>query len=164
MLSEAIDMDKERFIEVAKILIIDDEISNVRLLERVLEREGYIDVSMTTDPRHAIHMFTESQPDLILLDLFMPHMNGFEVMASLSELIPARTFLPIIVLTADTTIKTRHNALDSGAVDFITKPFDNLEVSLRIKNALRTRFLYLELNSQNQILFDVLPNRKRHDH
>lgn len=156
-------MNSDNFINKAKILIVDDEITNVRLLEKILEREGYGDVSMTTDPRHAINLFTDSQPDLILLDLYMPHMNGFEVMDLLKELIPARSFLPIIVLTADATVEARHTALDNGAIDFITKPFDNLEVTLRIKNALRTRFLYLELNNQNQILFDVLPNRKRRE-
>lgn len=156
-------MNSDDLITHAKILIVDDEISSVRLLEKILEREGYSDVSTTTDPRQAINMFTDSQPDLILLDLYMPHMNGFEVMESLSELIPAKTFLPIIVLTADASDNARHTALDSGANDFLTKPFDTLEVSLRIRNALRTRFLYLELNNQNQILFDVLPNRKRRD-
>lgn len=145
----------------AKILIIDDEATNIHLLEKMLHREGYRNVSTTTDPRHAITMFTENQPDLVLLDLYMPHINGFEVMDLLNDLLPPNTFLPIIVLTADASAKTRHNSLDNGAIDFLCKPFDNLEVILRIRNALRTRFLYLELNSQNQILFDVLPNRKR---
>jgi DNA-binding response OmpR family regulator len=145
----------------AKILIIDDEATNVHLLEKMLQREGYRNVSTTTDPRHGITMFTQDQPDLVLLDLYMPHINGFEVMDMLNDLTPDNTFLPIIVLTADTSTTTRHTSLDNGAIDFLCKPFDNLEVVLRIRNALRTRFLYLELSSQNQILFDVLPNRKR---
>jgi PleD family two-component response regulator len=149
------------FLHRAKILIIDDEITNVRLLEKILARDGYTNVSMTTDARHALTMFRENEPDLILLDLYMPHINGFEVMNLIGDLLPDSTFLPIIVLTADTSIKTRHNALDNGATDFLCKPFDNLEVTLRIRNALRTRFLYRELKNQNQILLDVFPRRTR---
>ena len=145
----------------AKILVIDDEVSNIRLLEKILVREGYGQVSTTTDPRHAITMFTENEPDLVLLDLYMPHINGFEIMDTFNDLLPENSFLPIIVLTADTTAKTRHNALDAGASDFLCKPFDNLEVTLRIRNALRTRFLYRELKNQNQILLDVFPNWRR---
>lgn len=143
----------------AKILIVDDEIANVRLLEKILEREGYLNVAMTTDSRDVVNMFADNQPDLILLDLHMPHITGFEVMALLGKLVPATTFLPIIVLTADATMDSRLKALSNGATDLISKPFDKLEVALRIKNVLRTRFLHLALENQNQILDERVHDR-----
>ncbi len=143
----------------AKILIVDDELTNVRLLEKILAREGYLNVSMTTDPRHVVNMFADNQPDLVLLDLHMPHINGFEVLSSLAEITSAKTVLPIIVLTADATSEARRKALANGATDLISKPFDNLEVVLRIKNVLRTRFLHLELENQNQILDERVQER-----
>jgi signal transduction histidine kinase len=136
----------------AKILIVDDEIANVRLLEKILAAEGYRYVSMTTDSREAANMFVDNEPDIVLLDLNMPHQNGYDVMATLSHLIPAKAFLPIVILTADVTPASKRRALGSGATDFVCKPFDNLEVALRIKNLLRTRLLHLEMQNQNQIL------------
>ncbi len=143
----------------AKILIVDDELANVRLLEKILAREGYLNVSMTTDSRDVANLFADNQPDLILLDLHMPHLNGFEIMDLLGKLIPEKTFLPIIVLTADATVEARRKALANGAMDLISKPFDNLEVALRIKNAVRTRFLHLDLENQNQILDERVRER-----
>lgn len=143
----------------AKILIVDDELANVRLLEKILEREGYLNVSMTTDPRDVANLFADNQPDLILLDLHMPHLTGFEIMDSLVKLVPEKTFLPIIILTADATVEARRKALAGGAMDLIAKPFDNLEVALRIKNAVRTRFLHLELQNQNHILDERVRER-----
>lgn len=136
----------------AKILIIDDELGNVRLLEKILLREGYLNISLTTDPRDAISMFADDEPDLILLDLHMPHQTGFEVMASLASLQDPTVLVPIIVLTADVTPEAKHRALSGGATDFLSKPFDNTEVALRIKNALRARFLQRKLDNQNKIL------------
>jgi signal transduction histidine kinase len=143
----------------AKILIVDDEIANVRLLEKILAAEGYRNVSMTTDSRDAANMFVDNEPDMVLLDLNMPHQNGYDVMATLSHLIPAKAFLPVIILTADATPASKRRALGGGATDFICKPFDNLEVALRIKNLLRTRFLHLEMQNQNQILDERVRER-----
>jgi len=136
----------------AKILIIDDELMNVRLLEKILLREGYLNISLTTDSRDAISMFADDEPDLVLLDLHMPHQTGFEVMASLASLQDPTVLVPIIVLTADVTPEAKHRALSSGATDFLSKPFDNTEVALRIKNALRARFQQRKLDNQNKIL------------
>jgi signal transduction histidine kinase len=143
----------------AKILIIDDEIANVRLLAKILAAEGYHNVSMTTDSRDAANIFIDNDPDMVLLDLNMPHQTGYDVMATLSHLIPDKAFLPILILTADATPASKRRALGGGATDFICKPFDNLEVALRIKNLLRTRFLQLEMQNQNQILDERVRER-----
>jgi len=136
----------------ARIMIVDDEPANVRLLERMLTRAGYPNLRGTTDARDAVPCFLEHQPDLVLLDLLMPHMDGFEVMRCLAPLIPDGSFVPIIVLTADITAEAKQRALAGGAKDFVTKPFDQTELLLRIRNLLETRFLQLQLQQRNDIL------------
>jgi signal transduction histidine kinase len=132
----------------AKILVIDDEPSNVRLLERMLEMFGGLEWRCTTDPREAIPLFAEFQPDLVLTDLHMPHLDGYQVMEQLKQIIPDDVFLPIVVLTADVTPETRRKALFAGASDFITKPLDTTEVQLRLRNLLESRFLNQKLEDQ----------------
>lgn len=149
------------FIRQAKILIVDDELPNVRLLESLLKRNGYENLFSTTDSRRAIPIFTEHSPDLVLLDLNMPHLDGYDVLRLLTQLVPEQQFLPIIVLTADERPATKRRALASGASDFLCKPFDNQEVALRIKNALRTRGLHLQLQNQNSLLEERVNERTR---
>ena len=132
----------------AKILIVDDEPSNVRLLERMLELFGGLEWRCTTDPREAVPLFAEFQPDLVLTDLHMPHMDGYQVMEELRQIIPEDVFLPIVVLTADATPETRRKALFAGASDFITKPLDTIEVQLRLRNLLESRFLNQKLDDR----------------
>jgi signal transduction histidine kinase len=132
----------------AKILVVDDEPSNVRLLERMLDLFGGLEYRCTTDPREAVSMFAEFEPDLVLTDLHMPHLDGYQLMARFRQLIPEDSFLPIVVLTADITAETRRRALATGASDFITKPLDTTEVQLRIRNLLENRFLNLRLEEQ----------------
>jgi len=136
----------------ARIVIVDDEPANVRLLERILQQAGYTDLTSTTDPRDALALCKETEPDLILLDLHMPHVDGFAVMAELRPLLADDNYLPILVLTADITRDAKQRALSGGAKDFLTKPIDSIEVVLRIKNLLDTRFLHLQLQDQNVIL------------
>ncbi|MHB8776214.1 MAG: PAS domain S-box protein, partial [Anaerolineales bacterium] len=136
----------------ARILIVDDQETNNFLLESILELNGYLHYKSLTDPRQVLALYAEFQPDLILLDLMMPHLDGFAVMEGLRPLIPANTYFPILVLTADVTAETKRRALSSGATDFLTKPLDTVEVMLRIRNLLETRFLHLQLQNQNQIL------------
>ena len=136
----------------ARILIVDDQPSNVLLLEGILQEEDYTAYRSLTDARQALPVYLEYQPDLILLDLQMPYLNGFEIMNQLRARIPQGTFLPILVLTADITSETKRRALAEGATDFLTKPFDPIEVSLRIRNLLQTRALHLQLQDQNQAL------------
>jgi cyclic di-GMP phosphodiesterase len=144
-------MGKTAFPE-ARILIVDDEVVNVLLLEELLRREGYANIHSTTDPRAFFSLFAEAEPDLVLLDLMMPELSGFEVMERLGQLIPAETYLPILVLTADVSRAARHKALTGEATDFLTKPFDHTEVALRIRNLLTTRYFHRQLRNQNQRL------------
>jgi putative two-component system response regulator len=143
---------KDEIVKNAKILIIDDHEANVRVLELMLRRAGYHQYESLTDPRLVMQHFADFQPDLLLLDLLMPHLDGFAVMEQLRPLVAAETFLPILVLTADVTPETKRKALAAGAKDFLSKPFDVVEILLRIGNLLETRFLYQELYQQNQSL------------
>src|SRR5881296_3112998 len=140
-----------------RILVVDDEPANVRLLERMLADVGYRQVRSTTDSRQVLALYAEFQPDLILLDLMMPHLDGIEVIRQLQ--IPDDVFLPILVLTADATSEAKKRALEAGAKDFLTKPFDRLEVMLRIRNLLDTRSLYLDLERHNRSLEQVIAER-----
>ncbi len=145
----------------ARILIVDDEIANVQLLERLLQRTGYSNPRSTTDPRTVLQHYREMQPDLILLDLHMPHLDGFAVLEQVRTARPQGDYLPILVLTADITAAAKQRALTLGATDFLTKPFDVTEVQLRIRNLLETRFLHRQLQAQNQILEDKVRERTR---
>jgi DNA-binding response OmpR family regulator len=136
----------------ARFLIVDDEETNLRVLEAMLRRAGYTDVTSTGDPRQVISLYSDLGPDIVLLDLMMPHMDGYQLMEELSKEQSEDTYLPIVVLTADTTRRSRERALSLGANDFLTKPFDQQEVLLRIRNLLETRALYLRLQEQQSIL------------
>lgn len=133
----------------AKILIIDDADANLRLLEDLLSREGFHQVISTADSTRAIDLFTAFEPDLILLDLMMPELDGYAVLEILSRHIPKNEYLPVLVLTADATIAARRKALALGAKDFLTKPFDTIEAMLRVWNLLETRLLYRQLKALN---------------
>lgn len=135
-----------------KILVVDDELANVQLLEKILMRSGFANVSFTTDSRRVAAMVVDDDPDLLLLDLNMPHPDGYKVLGLLRELVPQGGFLPVIVLTADITPEAKHRALGGGATDFLSKPFDHAEVVLRVQNALRTRFLHRQMQQENAML------------
>jgi len=143
----------------AKILIVDDQETNLHLLKSVLKKANYTNIMTMSDPRDALHSFSMLQPDLIMLDLMMPYMSGFEVMELLRPLIAQEDYLPILVLTADATSKVKHRALDMGAHDFLAKPIDTVEVLLRVHNLLKTRFLHLHLADRNRSLEDEVSER-----
>jgi signal transduction histidine kinase/DNA-binding NarL/FixJ family response regulator len=128
----------------ASILVVDDEEANIDLLEGLLRDEGYTHITSSGDARHALPLFREVQPDLVLLDLHMPHIDGFEVLRQLAAATPRGSYVPVLVLTADVTPEARQRALSSGARDFLTKPIDATETLLRIRNLLETRMLHLE--------------------
>jgi len=132
----------------ARILVVDDERVNVVLLERILEQDGYTNVRSTTKSEQAVALYDEFEPDLILLDLHMPGLDGFAVMERLEDRIASDTFLPILILTADIRPEVKRRALSAGAKDFVTKPFDRTEVLLRIQNLLETRSLHLRLRPE----------------
>ena len=133
-----------RVMEEAAILLVDDEMANLHLLEEFLKFDGFENVALTTDPRRVPEMFEQMKPDILLLDLHMPHLDGFSVMRQLRGALPAGDYFPILVLTADVTSETKLRALSEGASDFLTKPLDAVEVVLRIRNLLATRFLHLQ--------------------
>jgi putative two-component system response regulator len=135
--------------QTAKILIVDDQAANILLLTRLLqELGGYSHIASTTNPRETFTLLTDFEPDIILLDLSMPGLDGFGVMEQLAMILPADSFLPIIVLTADISTSTKQRALQAGASDFLTKPFDSTEALLRIRNLLETRSLHLKLEAR----------------
>ncbi|MEP6668437.1 MAG: adenylate/guanylate cyclase domain-containing protein [Chthoniobacter sp.] len=136
----------------ARILLVDDQQPNLDLLEVFLGDAGYTDLHSTRDPRRVCELLDTLQPDLVVLDLHMPQMDGFEVMAALRPRIPATSYLPIIVLTADATREARERALSAGANDFLTKPLDETETLLRIRNLLATRALHLALQDRHACL------------
>jgi CheY-like chemotaxis protein len=139
----------EQEFQGARILIVDDQAANIQLLERLLAQAGYADVHATSDPHGVGALHREHDFDLILLDLQMPGMDGFQVMATL-QTSPATSYLPVIVLTAQPGHKLR--ALQAGAKDFISKPFDLIEVTTRIRNMLEVRLMHRRLEAHNQEL------------
>jgi putative two-component system response regulator len=148
---------KEDFLN-AKILIVDDEIANIALLEDILENEGYINFKSTSDSRKALNLYKEYRPDLVLLDLNMPYIDGFKVMEQLNEF-EKNSYAPILVLTAQSDRNTRLRALAAGARDYIEKPFDITEVIQRISNMLEIRLLHNQVRDQNAILEERVKER-----
>jgi len=140
----------------ASILIVDDQESNVILLEQLLSEAGYTRVASTMDPQEVCALHRRKCYDLILLDLQMPRMDGFQVMEGLKTN-AADGYLPVIVLTAQPGHKLR--ALQAGAKDFISKPFDLVEVKTRIHNMLEVRLLYKELEDFNKVLERTVQER-----
>jgi putative two-component system response regulator len=142
----------------ASILIVDDEPANVLLLEKLLASQGYRHVSATTDPRRAIEIYRAQPPDLVLLDLSMPELDGFAVMDALNAL-EHDSYPPILVLTALSDQPTRVRALESGARDFLTKPIEFRETLCRIRNALELRLMHNRLHEQKLALEDTVRAR-----
>ena len=151
-----IQLERRDIIQNGRILIVDDEPANVLLLERILQQAGYANFSKTNDPREVLEFFTVYKPDLILLDLMMPNVDGYALLTQLRSRIPDNHYLPILVLTADVSAKARQHALSLGAKDFLTKPFDAAEVLLRVYNLLETRWISVELHEQIRVLEEQL--------
>jgi putative nucleotidyltransferase with HDIG domain len=145
----------------ARILIVDDDPSNVRLLIRSLHRVGYTEVQGTTEPLQAFHLYTSYSPDLVLLDLHMPGVDGMSLLEQMRSATSPLEFLPILIVTGDVRAEPRREALAWGATDFLTKPFDPLEIVLRVNNILATRALHLMLRSQNARLEQRVAARTR---
>lgn len=131
----------------ARILVIDDEPANLALVEAVLRREGYAAITSVPDPNRATELYLTVRPDLVLLDLMMPGIDGYALLDRLGRLAAADDPVPIMVLTADTSIEARRRALALGARDVVTKPFDVFEFGLRVGNLVELRLLLERLNS-----------------
>jgi putative two-component system response regulator len=135
-----------------KLLLVDDEAHCTKLMEALLKQAGYSRITATNDARQAAQLFQEVKPDLVALDMRMPHMDGFEVMRQLKPMIPEGDYVPMLIITGELDAPTKHKALAEGANDFINKPVDGTEVVLRIKNQLETRRLHQQVRMHNQHL------------
>jgi putative two-component system response regulator len=142
----------------SRLLIVDDNQANVKLLEKLLIQEGYNSIQSTTDSREAVSLYREFCPHLVLLDLRMPYIDGFEIMQHLQE-IEKDSYIPVLVLTAEGDRATRLKALEAGAKDFLTKPFDTVEVEYRIRNMLEVRLLHSKIKEQNESLEGKIKER-----
>ena len=140
----------------ASILIVDDQEANVTLLEQLLHDAGYTRVASTMDPQEVCALHRKNAYDLILLDLQMPGMDGFQVMEGLKSN-DAEAYLPVLVITAQPGHKLR--ALQAGARDFVSKPFDIVEVKVRIRNMLEVRLLHRKLTEFNKMLQQMVRER-----
>ncbi|MGH2774980.1 MAG: HD domain-containing phosphohydrolase [Actinomycetota bacterium] len=143
----------------ARILVVDDQSINLRFAASVLRQAGYTNFETIGDPRDVVPNVQSGGADLILCDLHMPRLDGYGVMKALEDVIPENSYVPIVILTADTTIEARQRALSLGAKDFLTKPLDPTEMVLRIANLLETRSLHLRLRAHSDRLEDVVVQR-----
>jgi signal transduction histidine kinase len=149
---EAGPVSYEMKIRNSRILLVDDVVSNLTLLENVLGRLGYKDTKSMTDSRDVFAVVQDWRPDLIILDLAMPHVSGFEVMDVLRNETPREEWMPILVLSANADAASKRKALAAGAAEFVAKPFDSSEMNLRIRSQLLLRILQAELREQNRDL------------
>jgi putative two-component system response regulator len=129
----------------AKILLVDDHEDGVALLDQILRKAGYSNVFSTTDSRETVRMCEELNPDLLVLDLNMPPPSGYDILDQLALRQGKENRMPILVLTADITSLAKLKALSLGARDFLTKPVEQVDLLLRVRNVLETRFAFLQL-------------------
>jgi putative two-component system response regulator len=146
------DVALDGWLSRARVLLIDDQPANLTFLRHVLETEGYAALVGMSDAADALDRFEEVNPDLIIIDMWMPGLSGLDFIGRIQERLPAGVYLPVLVATGDHTAETRRRALSAGARDFLTKPLSPAEVRLRARNLLETRFLHEQLRSHNMLL------------
>ncbi len=151
-------MDLDNAILQANILIVDDEPSNVKLLKKILAQKGYLNVQATCNPVEVESLCDKTEFDAFLLDIRMPEISGFELMRILKHRFK-NDYLPVLILSAETERETRLRALECGAKDFITKPFDHLETLTRIYNLLEVRLMHKQVRDQNIVLEQQVKQR-----
>jgi response regulator RpfG family c-di-GMP phosphodiesterase len=154
-------MRLEEALSVLPILVVDDEEMNLRFLRRALERAGCTRVQTTTDALRVPALFAETRPDLVVLDLHMPGMDGFGLMERLAPIAGGRSGVPFLVVTGDVSEEVKRRALESGARDFLTKPFSETELLLRVRNLLEVQRLHGSLREQNARLELQVAERTR---
>lgn len=147
----------------ANILVVDDEFANVLLLKKILEAKGYVNVVTTQDPRQALPLYQQHNSDIILLDLNMPELDGYGVMDQLNSLGQGH-LPPILILTAQHTQSFRQRALDNGAIDYVTKPFNAEELISRVHNLLEVHMASKFMRHQNEILEQMVKERTQAIH
>jgi len=143
----------------ARVLLVDDQPANLKFLKHVLDTEGYGELIAISDSVEALDRFKELSPDLIIVDLWMGRLDGFDFIAGVQELLPPGSYLPILVATGDHTPEARRRALSAGARDFLTKPLSPAEVRLRVRNLLETRFLHEQMRQHNATLEERVAER-----
>ena len=144
--------------KAARLLVVDDEPANLKLLNLILKTEGYTEVELIQDPREVLGRYQAARPDLILLDINMPHLDGFGVMAQLKGL-DDRVAPPIVVLTAQSGEDFVLRALQGGASDFLSKPFNRRELLARVHNMLLAHLAARMLHDQNSVLEEMVRQR-----
>ena len=149
----------EATLKEAQILLVDDDVSSTCLMANFLHRIGYSRLESINDSTRTFEMIETFMPDLILLDLAMPNINGFQVLEGLRANRQTEDQIPVLVLTGDATAENKRRALVAGATDLLAKPFDPSEVSMRIRNLLQARFLRLEIQEQNRLLEERVRER-----
>lgn len=143
-------MPKEPFAN-STILIADDEATSIHLLVKVLTDAGYTNIKATQDPDEVVELYNTIKPDLLILDLHMPHMEGFKIMEQLKGQ-QDEDYLPVLVISQERNRVIQFSALEAGAKDFLVKPYDSIEVLLRIRNFLEVRMLHKQAREQNSLL------------
>jgi len=151
-------VQREPFLR-GRILIVDDQEEMVASIRRTLRAIGCLNVESTSDPLQVLAIYDRFQPDLILLDLRMPHLDGLAIMKHIKSRTEPRGYLPVLVLTGDLNPEARQAALALGAKDFLVKPCDPIELQLRVKNLLETRYLYVQLQARNETLEQAVRSR-----
>lgn len=146
-------------IKQAKLLIVDDQEYNISLLERILARAGFIHIHSLMDPLLVRQTMVQVEPDIVLLDMHMPGMDGLQVLSLIRELTGPDSYLPVLMLTADATPAMKQQGLQAGVNDFLTKPYDRTEVILRIHNLLKTRQLHIQLQQHKSTLEERVRER-----
>lgn len=143
----------------SKILIVDDDEGALRLFEAALRATGYTNIKSTPDSRGVLAHFVEEDPDILILDIMMPHLNGFQLLGLLQDSVGEGLSLPVLMTTAALTTERKHTALERGAIDVMEKPFEMEDFLLRVRNLLKLRAPYRELEAQNRVLFEELIDR-----
>ncbi|MGO9709984.1 MAG: HD domain-containing phosphohydrolase [Polyangiaceae bacterium] len=144
-----------------RILVVDDTESHVILLRKILKGAGYLMVATTTNPEEAVDLYKEFQPDLVVLDLHMSPIDGFQILDQLKALEPADSYVPALMMTALNDPDVLVRALERGARDFLNKPFERVEALTRIRNMLEVRLMHKSVRDQNRILEDKVSARTR---
>ncbi|HWA82095.1 MAG TPA: HD domain-containing phosphohydrolase [Fimbriimonadaceae bacterium] len=147
--------------ESSQIFVLDDNPANLLFVRRLLEKAGYSNVHCSSEPGEALQLCRFLKPDLVILDLHMPGVSGYEVLEAIRSCHDLPGYLPILVFTADATGEARRKALGLGASDFLTKPGDMSEITLRVRNFLEMRHLYRKLEDQNAELEEKVYERTR---
>jgi len=151
-------MFKEDKFPNAKIFVVDDDATSIRLLTKILSDAGYKNIKTTRNPNKVQKIYNEFKPDLLVLDLHMPHMEGFKIMDQLRE-VHKDDYLPILVISQERNRVIQFSALEAGAKDFLVKPYDSIEVLLRIHNFLEVRMLHQEIRGHNKELEKKIQER-----